>query len=402
MSIDATRGRDLDFDSGVVRSSFECSPALPALNACQNKLGSEFGARMAAVQSILSRSHWCRWFDAGAGDSKASKKTMDWSEERERAFLSFENSEAALLWRNGDERGLNERTQTVQASCSWRQPGATMPDSSAHSDWEACAKFIEPIFARSPPWKHPDIRWKILGRYRTVPLRLALEALQEEACTAEEKSKLLLFLRSPWKAQAQVVMRCLNSKPNPNAWVYYASIVAELGLDAARDLPQPVWPLNRRWSECQCRTSLHIAAGLGDIAPTVVGFMLASGADPNVSDQYGATPISELVFSKYTQEDQIAVIRLLVAAGADVNATPPRCPSSLHHAAKENALQTMAILVELGGRLEARNHQGWTPLDYLDQHCSSDSRQKFQAVLAARTMDRQIAAGHARILQPRL
>lgn len=275
-----------------------------------------------------------------------------------------------------------------------------MSEVDALPEWEACAELVAPVLERDRRWGRGD--WRNLWRYRTVPVRLALEALRNGAWRADEESALLLFLRSSWRAQAQVVTRCLNAKPNPNAWVYHACLVAELGLDAVNDMPRPIWPLNQRWPECLSGTSLHIAAGLSYHAPLLVGLLLAFGADANALNRYGGSPLIDLFFSRSNYEEDTQVIRLLAAAGADLDVCPSYRPSALHSAAMSGALQAMLTLVELGARLDNPMRSGHTPLECLEKHCGTEARQRLEAVLTARAIQRRLPAIDTLFVKSRL
>lgn len=391
---------NVDTEPATIRSSVRPSRVHAVLGRSLNELGSDFDARLAAVRNILSDSDRLRWFDPSLCRVRIEKKTTDWAQERESAFRSFELLESARLFSADDPRSIDEQIQAIQAISPWRRPGPVMSEVDALPEWEACAALVSPLLERDRRWERDS--WGNLWHYRTVPVRLALEALKNEACTADEKDALLLFLRSPWKAQAQVVTRCLNAKPNPNAWIYHACLVAELGLDAANDMPLPVWSLNQRWPECWNRTSLHIAAGLSYHAPLLVGLLLAFGADANSLNRYGGTPLIDLRFSRSNYVEDTQVIRLLAAAGADLDVCPSYRPSALHSAAMSGALQAMLTLVELGARLDNPMRSGHTPLECLEEHCGPEARQQFEAVLAVHAMEQRLPAVAPSIAKSRL
>lgn len=106
------------------------------------------------------------------------------------------------------------------------------------------------------------------------------------------------------------------------------------------------------------RTLLHEAASVG-CAP-MVELLLRLGADPNGLG--GRTPLY-VVGNSCLPGTGGEVVRLLVAAGADVNAPVgvKRC-TPLHMAARRGNLQVAQALIECGADLEARDSHGDTPL----------------------------------------
>ena len=61
--------------------------------------------------------------------------------------------------------------------------------------------------------------------------------------------------------------------------------------------------------------------------------------------------------------DRVASLKLLLAAGADINAKDPRGLSPLHEGARWGWNDVVRFLVERGADLQAKDNRGLTPLD---------------------------------------
>jgi ankyrin repeat protein len=129
-------------------------------------------------------------------------------------------------------------------------------------------------------------------------------------------------------------------------------------------------------------TPLLRAAKAGDVP--AIKLLLAHGANPNLPNIYGTTPImaaaglsSNEIDTRgrfKTQPDAVETINLLVKAGADVNAHETRtCPPSgffcisgqtaLHGAALWGYDDVIKALVAHNADLNAKDAKGNTPLD---------------------------------------
>ncbi len=135
-------------------------------------------------------------------------------------------------------------------------------------------------------------------------------------------------------------------------------------------------------------TELHAAAWSGDAE--WVRDLLAAGADVDVRDSIGETPLfgasghdrDEAVallldagatpglasYSGYTplhwaaQNGGPAVVRALLAAGADAKQTSPT-GSALHLAAAAGSLEVVSLLVDAGAPTDALDQEGRNPID---------------------------------------
>jgi ankyrin repeat protein len=85
-----------------------------------------------------------------------------------------------------------------------------------------------------------------------------------------------------------------------------------------------------------------------------------SHADVNIKDQDGRTPLMHAVLAEDTEP---AVVKLLVARGADVNATDAKQKwSPLHFAARDDKEAIVRSLLEAGAAVDAADVFGNTPL----------------------------------------
>jgi ankyrin len=117
------------------------------------------------------------------------------------------------------------------------------------------------------------------------------------------------------------------------------------------------------------------AAKSGDVA--VMRLLLAAGADPMLTQPNQATALmlaaglgwrdgspAAPAFDQGTEQDAIDAITLCMEAGIDINATTNAGETALHAAITGRGSETIVrFLVESGANLNAKNKQGRTPLD---------------------------------------
>ncbi len=107
-------------------------------------------------------------------------------------------------------------------------------------------------------------------------------------------------------------------------------------------------------------TLLHFASGAGCVE--VVALLLRLGTDPNVQGRGSHTPLYR-VANECRSEAGPEVVRLLVRAGADVNACGGVTrATALHMAARRGFVGIARELLDCGAALEARDSKGATPL----------------------------------------
>ena len=115
-------------------------------------------------------------------------------------------------------------------------------------------------------------------------------------------------------------------------------------------------------------TPLWRAAKTSDVEFTAL--LIAAGADPGFSSRDGISPLMVAAGQGWTdgksigsEEESIAVIRLLLGAGVDVNLKNNRGESALHGAAVRGADKVVTFLVDNGAKLDARDNSSRTALD---------------------------------------
>lgn len=103
-------------------------------------------------------------------------------------------------------------------------------------------------------------------------------------------------------------------------------------------------------------TPLHWAAKAGD--DSMVGLLLQNGVHPDLADLRGRTPLSRAAERGYS-----AVVRLLLATGcADADSKDARGRTPLSWAAETRQLETVRILLDYGASVDIQDHEGQIPL----------------------------------------
>jgi truncated hemoglobin YjbI len=108
------------------------------------------------------------------------------------------------------------------------------------------------------------------------------------------------------------------------------------------------------------RTLLHYACGAGCVE--VVAALLRMGVDPDIEDHGGHTPLYR-VANECGSAAGPEIVRMLVAAGADVDARGGVTRSTpLHMAARRGFVDIARILIDRGADTGAVDRKGDTPL----------------------------------------
>ena len=90
-----------------------------------------------------------------------------------------------------------------------------------------------------------------------------------------------------------------------------------------------------------------------------IPFLIQQGADVNVSNDNGATPLHLA-----TMEGHKEVVALLIEKGADVTVSNENGTTPLHFAAWDSEREIAAILIENGADINVRNKRGNTPFHW--------------------------------------
>lgn len=106
-------------------------------------------------------------------------------------------------------------------------------------------------------------------------------------------------------------------------------------------------------------TPLFVAVWLN--APVnYIEMLIAAGADHSVRDMYGRTPLHSAAWNGRTQ-----YIRLLLNAGADINARDKKGGTPLHAAARGGSVAAARVLLKAGADMCETDNEGRTMLDIL-------------------------------------
>lgn len=110
---------------------------------------------------------------------------------------------------------------------------------------------------------------------------------------------------------------------------------------------------------------LREAAGVGDLDG--VARLLEEGAHPDGRDEQGLAPLDHAIaeWPGARGKDHLALVRLLVAGGADPGGAAPGGQTPLMTAAAEGLYEVVAYLHEQGARLDARMASGANALHVL-------------------------------------
>lgn len=105
-------------------------------------------------------------------------------------------------------------------------------------------------------------------------------------------------------------------------------------------------------------TALHLAAFFGQVE--AARLLIAHSAPPNVVSR---NPLKVMPLHSAAAGSHVGVARVLVSAGADVNAVQPHGYRPLHAAAQSGNAELTELLLTAGADPAARTDDGQTPAD---------------------------------------
>lgn len=114
-------------------------------------------------------------------------------------------------------------------------------------------------------------------------------------------------------------------------------------------------------------TALHAAAHAGSLE--VAQFLLVKGADPQIRDERGYTPLHNCGNSAAKEHPTVEsekrraqIAKLLIEKGVEVDERTPHEETALHRACSSNSPNVAKVLLEEGANPNLQNLQGMTPL----------------------------------------
>ena len=110
------------------------------------------------------------------------------------------------------------------------------------------------------------------------------------------------------------------------------------------------------------RTPLHVAASVG-ANPEAVEVLLDMGADPNVADHCGWTPLHWAIVWRHS-----IIVEMLLNKGAETHHLAQTFGiyhgTALHMATKRGLKDKVRLLIEAGAEINIRDQNGRSPLAY--------------------------------------
>jgi hypothetical protein len=188
----------------------------------------------------------------------------------------------------------------------------------------------------------------------------------------------------------------LDAGANPNAQLKLFPPYRALGPDRGADMMLTIGA-----------TPLLRAAKAGDVP--AIKLLLAHGANPNLPNIFGTTPImaaaglsSNEIDTRgrfKTEQEAVDTINLLAKAGADMNAHEARSgQTALHGAALWGWNDVVKALVANNASLDAKDNKGMTPLDSAMGRAGGHGRggTRVEVHEATATLIKELSAGPAK------
>jgi hypothetical protein len=155
-----------------------------------------------------------------------------------------------------------------------------------------------------------------------------------------------LLVRAANAGDLGAVRRLLQQQADPNA--------LSLPSSSIQWWKQALNPMDGRLS------ALTLASNRG--ATAVVEELIARGADPNIRDNIGSTPLMWAVSHRQPSPDQIKTIQILLRHRANVNIANERGTTALMSAASYAPAELVTMLLAHGAEAEQRDNRGHTAL----------------------------------------
>ncbi|MFO0967260.1 MAG: ankyrin repeat domain-containing protein [Gemmataceae bacterium] len=95
--------------------------------------------------------------------------------------------------------------------------------------------------------------------------------------------------------------------------------------------------------------------------------LLARGAEPNTPAEFGRTPLPVAVrYAHNNETDAILIVEALLAAGADINASPGDCLAPVRYAAIHGYKDLLRFLISKGADPNDRDPNGQTVIAMIE------------------------------------
>ena len=112
---------------------------------------------------------------------------------------------------------------------------------------------------------------------------------------------------------------------------------------------------------------IHDAARDADVE--TLRRLLAEDVSPDMTEDgedafQERTPLHFLAFNNNAADDRVACVKLLIEAGANLDATNYVDHTAIHYAALNGDATIMSLLVEAGANVDAADVHGWTALHF--------------------------------------
>jgi len=200
-----------------------------------------------------------------------------------------------------------------------------------------------------------------------IPITLMLLALRREWATRN-------LLQEIHNKNVPGALAALRNGANPNARDYSKDMPLSPGEQAKLFLTHLLHPTANSAQDMH-PTPLLLIAQSDDCPdnPALVKALLDAGADPNVENADGETPLMQTVMC-----GDFRLMRLLLTHKIDVRRTDQRGRTALHWAAWTDSAEAIDSLLAAGSDLEGRNKAGETPLH---EACKQAETPAVQALL---------------------
>jgi ankyrin repeat protein len=167
----------------------------------------------------------------------------------------------------------------------------------------------------------------------------------------------------------------------------FIKVLLDKGADVnarVKDSTETRTVFTNQWLDENGATAFLRASQSGDVA--LMKLLLAHGADPNINTLLGVTPLHvaagigwvEGITYEWGEKENVEAVKLLLDLGADVNAQADTGRTALHGAAHKGRPAVVQMLYDHGAKLNVRDYGNtdnrggklavhtWEPVDYAD------------------------------------